>query len=91
MKKVLCVILALALLCACGCEKKAAPSLDMEYIDLAVSLPGLTEEEVHEALGQPHSFLSGFRGDVYRLAEDGTLLIVYYGYDDLIVEHVKVT
>ena len=65
MKKLLCVLLAIALLCACGCQKGAgAISLDEDYVNLAESLPGMTEAEIHEALGQPSSFLSGFRGDV---------------------------
>ncbi len=90
MKKLLCVLLAIALLCACGCQKGAgAISLDEDYVNLAESLPGMTEAEIHEALGQPSSFLSGFRGDVYRVPED-KLLILYYD-EDLKVKHVKLS
>ena len=88
MKKLLCVFLAIALLCACGCQKGAGNiGLDEDYVNLAGSLPGMTEAEIHEALGQPSSFLSGFRGDVYRVP-DNRLLILYYG-EDLKVGHVK--
>ena len=90
MKKLLCVLLTIALLCACGCRKGAGEiSLDEDYVNLSESLPGMTEAEVHEALGQPSSFLSGFRGDVYRVPED-RLLILYYG-EDLKVEHVQLS
>ena len=90
MKKLFCVFLAMALLCACGCQKGAGViSLDEDYVNLSESLPGMTEAEVHEAYGQPSSFLSGFRGDVYRVPED-RLLILYYD-EDLKVEHVKLS
>ena len=56
---------------------------------LAVSSRNCSEAEVHEAYGQPSSFLSGFRGDVYRVPED-RLLILYYD-EDLKVEHVKLS
>ena len=90
MKKLFCVFLAMALLCACGCQKGAGViSLDEDYVNLSESLLGMTEAKVHEAYGQPSSFLSGFRGDVYRVPGD-RLLILYYD-KDLKVEHVKLS
>lgn len=90
-KKVLCAVLALALLCACGCTKIEKPvSLDGDYIEICESVLGKTEEEIHEAYGQPSSFLSGFRGDIYR-TPDNRLLILYYGNDDLTVRQVKLS
>ena len=87
-KKILCVILALVLLCACGCQKKPGEaSLDGDYIDLYLKVMGMSEAEIHEAYGPPSSFLSGFRGDIYSLPEDR--LVIFYYDEDLLVRHVK--
>lgn len=54
--------------------------------------PGMTRDEVHRLLGEPHSMLSGMYGDIYILNKLGNPLaestfddpafIIYYDYED---------
>ena len=79
-KSAICLVLILAVLCLCGCGKKAEGSPFDDIGKLSAKLQRMTEAEVWEYLGQPSSFLSGFRGDVYKVSED-RLAIVYYNMD----------
>lgn len=38
---------------------------------------GMSREEVHKKMGEPHSMLSGLFGDVYKLDEDMNIIIYY--------------
>lgn len=85
---VLFVLIALCLLAltACGGEPTLA---DYQAIEA-----GTPRSEVLAEFGEPHSFLSGLYGDIYRCGDK--LVIIYYddtqaGSEDVPVTEVHIT
>ena len=82
----LAAVLCFALLAACGTEPTLA---DYKAIEA-----GTPHSEILEKFGEPHSFLSGLFGDIYR-CEDKLVLIYYdsdaYGSEDASVLEVHIT
>ena len=82
----LAVFLCLMPLTACGTEPTLA---DYKAIEA-----GTPRSEILEKFGEPHSFLSGLFGDIYR-CEDKLVLISYdsdaYGSEDATVLEVHIT
>ena len=70
MKKLFCVFLAMALLCACGCQKGAGViSLDEDYVNLSESLPGMRTGTETERTGGDQCPVRTGRGS--RSGHDG--------------------
>ena len=51
---------------------------------------GMTMDEVHNILGEPHGMLSGLYGEVYALV-GGEQATIYYGGENATVENVLIT
>ncbi len=50
---------------------------------------GMSQDDVHQILGEPTGILSGFYGDTYIL-ENGTTIIIYYNHETKVIEAVRV-
>ena len=81
-----------------GCGKKeieTIPALnkvnkDTQEQQLKTELVGKTREDLNDAWGKPDSMLSGADGEIWLL-DDNHIVIVYYNYDDDIIEDVAIT
>ena len=62
-------------------------SLSILVSDIEKVKKGMTVEEVHSVLGEPHGMLSGFWGDVYNV-DDGSQLTIYYDNDSKKVQEI---
>lgn len=72
---VLCMVIVMCCIFISGCKKNTESS--NSALNLADSIKGTYQDEVHKTLGKPLSTLSGFWGDVYTLDND-TKIVVYY-------------
>ena len=61
---------------------ETVPLADIEKIK-----EGMTVDEVHSILGEPHGMLSGFWGDVYDV-DNGSQVIIYYDNDSRKVREI---
>lgn len=50
---------------------------DMSYKDIEI---GMTQQQVHEGLGEPQGSLSGLYGDIYLV--DEKRIVIYYDFDE---------
>ena len=79
MKKVLSVVLAMAVMLALvGCEKTKNPQTLLDDTEeLTSEIVGKSQDEVHKLLGEPSGKLFGFWGEVYYNSDKQEIVLYY--------------